>query len=176
MPVPATVRAATPMDAEGIARVHVASWRAAYRGLVPDAHLDALDVDRRRERWESELCGSSQSVFATLVAVDDRSSIVGFARSGPTRDDDLAATGCHEVTAIYTSPGVWGTGVGTSLLAAVTDSLPSGVPCVALWVLAENARGRRLYERAGFTADGSSKAEDIGGAMLEEVRYRLPIV
>ena len=42
-----TVRSARPGDAEAIAQLHVASWRVAYRGIVDDAYLDALDVGAR---------------------------------------------------------------------------------------------------------------------------------
>jgi hypothetical protein len=40
------VRPATPDDADAIASVHVRSWQAAYRGIVPDAMLDALSIQR----------------------------------------------------------------------------------------------------------------------------------
>ena len=41
---------------------------------------------------------------------------------------------------------------------------------VVLWVLADNARARRFYERAGFAADGSSKIlTGLGGVL--EIRY-----
>jgi hypothetical protein len=33
------LRPATPADAPALARAHVASWRAAYRGILPDAVL-----------------------------------------------------------------------------------------------------------------------------------------
>jgi len=41
------IHLATPDDALPLARLHVAAWRAAYRGLVPDEFLDGLDVDAR---------------------------------------------------------------------------------------------------------------------------------
>ena len=44
------VRAATPDDARGIAEVHVAGWRWAYRGQMPDALLDSLSVEDRAEK------------------------------------------------------------------------------------------------------------------------------
>jgi hypothetical protein len=38
-----------------------------------------------------------------------------------------------------------------------------------------NARARRFYARAGWTADGSAKLEDIAGVPVTEVRYRRPL-
>ena len=45
------VRRATTEDAAGIASVHVHSWLAAYRGLMPDDMLDSLTVEERTESW-----------------------------------------------------------------------------------------------------------------------------
>ena len=42
------IRTATPEDARAIAEVHVASWRAAYRGVLPDTYLDRLSVDENK--------------------------------------------------------------------------------------------------------------------------------
>ena len=47
----AAIREATASDASGIARVHVDAWRATYRGIVPDAHLDAMSHVRSELRW-----------------------------------------------------------------------------------------------------------------------------
>jgi hypothetical protein len=41
------LRAATPRDALGVARVHVRSWQLAYRGLLPDDYLDQLTPANR---------------------------------------------------------------------------------------------------------------------------------
>lgn len=45
------VRPATVDDARGVAEVHVASWQAAYAGLIDQATLDALSVDAREAMW-----------------------------------------------------------------------------------------------------------------------------
>jgi len=41
----ATIRRATPADARAIAQVRVDAWRVTYRGMIPDAYLDAMTVD-----------------------------------------------------------------------------------------------------------------------------------
>ncbi len=166
-----TIRPAVPEDAPGIARVHVGSWRAAYRGIVPQAHLDNLDVGEREQQWSQRLAGA-ESPRHVLVATDD-GEVVGFASAGPTRDDD-AAPGTAEVYAIYLDPDWWGRRVGTLLLAAITDRLANldpAPPRVTIWALRDNERARRLYESAGFCADGGSTTVLIGGLELAEVRY-----
>jgi len=47
MPKPTTfsLRRATGADAPAVAAVHIHAWQVAYRNIVPDAHLDGLDVE-----------------------------------------------------------------------------------------------------------------------------------
>ncbi len=40
------IRPATPKDAQGIAWVHVETWRAAYAGLIPANVLAQLSVEQ----------------------------------------------------------------------------------------------------------------------------------
>ena len=69
-------------------------------------------------------------------------------------------------------PEAWGTGLGRALMTATLSHLAGcGFESATLWVLDTNARARRFYARAGWTADGSAKQDDIGGALVTEVRY-----
>ncbi|MER6578988.1 hypothetical protein [Nonomuraea sp. NPDC001023] len=52
------IRKATPADAQAIAEIHVRSWQAAYRGLLPQDHLDGLDPAARRPGWERLLAAT----------------------------------------------------------------------------------------------------------------------
>ena len=108
------IRPATTEDARPIAEVHVASWRHAYRGLLPDDYLDKFSVDEREAlclAWFADPGPSS----GVLVAEDDAGRVVGFATFGPSRDDD-APTGTGEVPAIYVDPAELGTGIGRAAL------------------------------------------------------------
>jgi RimJ/RimL family protein N-acetyltransferase len=42
-----------------------------------------------------------------------------------------------------------------------------------LWVIEANIRGRRFYERLGWTADGARQPIDFDGELVDEVRYRM---
>jgi RimJ/RimL family protein N-acetyltransferase len=169
-----TVRPATLEDAEHIAFVHVRSWQAAYRGLIPQEFLDQLDVTKRTEVWRRWL--ENTGTLGTLVTVNNgdqgTGEIVGFAGLHPTRDDDDPGHAC-EVSAIYLLPQAWGHGLGRELMTAALERIAThGYQHVTLWVLRENVRARRFYEAAGFTADGAEKLEDIAGSPITEVRYR----
>jgi len=156
-------RAAHISDAAAIAAVHVASWQAAYRGLVPDERLDALDPAKLAIVWETHLADVDS---ATLVAEADR-RIVGFCRV--TWSDAAPTTG--EILALYLHPDVWGMGVGRSLCRKALSLLAVCDRNVAvLWALAGNARAERFYAAAGFQPDGATDTHPRLG--LPMVRYR----
>lgn len=147
----------------------MASWRHAYRGLLPDDYLDRLSVDER-ERTRREHLEDPASEWGTLV-VDDAGRVVGFSTYGPSRDEDATpATG--EVPAIYLDPEVIGTGVGRDLLAETIVALrAAGFTRASLWVLEQNVRARRFYEKAGWVWDGSVSTHSFECANEPVVRY-----
>jgi len=76
------VRRATPADAAGIARVHVDAWRATYRGIVPDEHLDALSYEGRQGMWSRILeANNDHAVFhylCTFRLLSSKSAFVSY--------------------------------------------------------------------------------------------------
>ena len=79
------IRLAQVADAAEIARVHVDTWRAAYRGIVPDAHLDSLTYEQREQRWRDNFATASPGVFV-YVATEEAGRVIGFAGGGPSRE------------------------------------------------------------------------------------------
>jgi RimJ/RimL family protein N-acetyltransferase len=57
----------------------------------------------------------------------------------------------------------------------MTGARSGGSASMALWVFRDNARARRFYEKAGFTADGAEERSELGGAVLHDVRYTRPL-
>jgi ribosomal protein S18 acetylase RimI-like enzyme len=165
------LRPAVPADARTLAEIHVAGWRFAYRGLVPDAELDALSVERREAMWSGVLARATSGPYRVWVA-EREGRVVGFVSTGPSRDDD-AADGAAELYAIYLDPAWVGAGLGRALTEqALADVAARGATHVTLWVLEGNARARTFYEKAGFALDGATKAAQFGEATLTELRYR----
>jgi GNAT superfamily N-acetyltransferase len=164
------VRATSVDDAEAVAAVHVRSWQGAYRGLIPDAYLDALSVPRRREVWSRILAEADLPRTGAFV-LQEGLVVIGFIHIAPTRDDDLpASTG--EVTALYVEPSSWGLGGGRQLLDTAKACLnAAGFAAAALWVLETNRAARRFYERQGWAPDGARKVDDRGDLLLLQVRY-----
>jgi GNAT superfamily N-acetyltransferase len=159
------VRRARLEDAAAIAEVHVRTWQAAYEHALGRERLAGIDVERRREMWERVLPRGDH-----VWVADDDGAVIGFAWIGDSRDAD----GEGELFAIYVLPEAWGCGAGPELMAAARLALRERYPTSILWVLEDNPRARRFYEREGWEPDGGRKEEELLGATVAEVRYRLP--
>lgn len=170
-----SVRPARPAEAGAIAQLRIATWRAAYGGMVGDDVLAALTVDDADVRQREERIRNPPAGVHTLVATAADDEVVGFAVGGPSRDDDLEGD-AGEVYAIYVSAPYWGTGIGRSLMGASMSALRrEGFARVTLWVLEGNARARRFYEVAGLAPDGGRKLLERGTAPVPEIRYAGPL-
>jgi GNAT superfamily N-acetyltransferase len=168
-----SIRAATVGDARAIAEIHVAGWRAAYRGQMPDALLDSLSVDERAEKRRLWLEKPASPDVRNWVAEEPQPPrrIVGWACTGPARGEESAEAA--ELWAIYLDPTLWRRGIGRALHDfALQDLRKQGRTVVILWVLDTNMPARRFYEALGWTCDGGEKSASFGGTMLKEVRYR----
>jgi L-amino acid N-acyltransferase YncA len=100
--VSVVVREVRVEDVDAIARVQVASWQAAYRGVISDAYLDGMDVAERTARWHDRLAGGSDG-RRVYVAEGDGGAVVGFVAHGSCRDADASAR-VGELYAIYVLP------------------------------------------------------------------------
>ena len=167
-----TLREAKAADARAIAEIHVAAWRAAYRGLMPDAYLASLSVGERVDRWTKAISrpGPAQVVVAELGGV-----MAGFCSFGPTRD--AAEPDVAEIYSVNIFPPLWRRGAGRALCEhALREAARREHSAMTLWVLKENERARRFYERLGYAPDGAEKTDSaLIGSPLNDVRYRKPI-
>jgi len=165
------IRRATPDDAVALAKVHIDSWRTAYRGLVPDSHLDGLNYERRAQRFRESLAQNAQNPEETYLAERNR-EVLGFLTLGGCRDADVDQKTTGEIWGIYLAPGNWRMGIGTLLCRYGERILEGrGYQSARLWVFAGNGQARRFYEAMGFKPDGGTKTLNPG-APLEAVRYR----
>lgn len=149
LPFGVWLRVATPDDAKAGSALHRACWQEAYGPyaaphLLADAVADHADWERR---WREQLTGGPPRQLAVHEGPDGE-ELMGFAAAGPRRDPDLTAG--DELYALYVRERWWGTGIGQALLDAVL-----GAGACSLWVLEDNSRARRFYERNGFVPDGS---------------------
>lgn len=163
------IRPMTLSDCDRVAEIRIGGWQSAYKGLIPQSYLDALDVTQDAERRRAYLSQGDGGVVDLVAERDGR--VVGWACHGPYRDGE-ARTGDAELYAIYVGPGLCGEGIGQSLLQeSLRRCTTAGHPRVLLWVLKDNTRARRFYEQAGFRPDGAEEPFEVEGVAVPEVRY-----
>ena len=159
------VRPAELDDAPAIARVHVATWRSAYRGLLPDDFLASLSQTHYEERWRRNLSDGA----ARIYVAEDVDGVVGFASGGPERAGENGYAG--ELYAIYILEDAQGRGHGRRLVQAVVGGLRElGIRNMIVWVLRDNSAARGFYERLGGVYVRAQPIT-IGSAVLQEVSY-----
>lgn len=156
------VRRARPADAGAIARVHVQSWREAYRGIIPEPYLQRLSLPAHERQWRRSLADGG---WAFVAEWEQR--LVGFASAGLSRGrKDISG----ELHVLYVLAAHHRRGVGRALFDACHYELARcGHRGLLVWVLKDNpARG--FYERLGGEPAGESVVT-IAGARLPEVAY-----
>ncbi len=142
--------------------IYAKSWKAAYRGIVPKAYLDKLTS----ESWTMAM---KNSPFRNYILRDEG---VLVAASAIYKARDSKYEGYGEIVSIYVLPEYLGKGYGTALFRFMTEKLRAlGYDKQYLWVLKENFRARRFYEKMGFNFNGDEKSTEICGEKLVEVCY-----
>ncbi len=181
------IRAGSAAHAAQIAAVQREAWFAAYEGVIAPEVIDRVTTPDNGARVRQSF--RTRPWQRMLVAVDPAavdpaaSGTVGYASFGPEMDvlnapwpHPLTADGeggrVAELYALYVRPAWWSTGTGRALMEKVlARSAAAGYRSITLWVLRDNQRARRFYERAGFAPDGATNMlTGLGGVI--EVRYR----
>lgn len=148
------VRPATPDDLSGVLEVFLGCWRESYRGVLPDAAIDAMTDERAEALWQRVLNATDGVV---LVAQRD-DAIVGITRYAATPAEGGRIDGA--VHSLYVSPRAHGGGIGGALLSRAVDEVrEAGAEAATLWVFAANAPSIGFYEAKGWRPDGATRTQ-----------------
>lgn len=171
----ATIRTASPDDAQALAAMHVASWRETYTGLLPDKMLSSLSIDSRAAAWIKIMREPTTDLSTVIHLAEHAGAIVGFGSCGAQRTENLQTKGYDgEVSGIYVLREFQKRMIGLRLFRAMSSSLQQRrFRAAALWVLRENLSARRFYERLGGKV--FAEREDVrDAAVLIELAYVWP--
>ena len=153
-----------------VACVHVRSWQAAYRNILPDDYLDQLRPEDRAAKYD--FASRDPLKPQTIVAIESVSTpvICGFATTMPVSGSDMPGYG--ELCALYVDPQDWGKGVGLALVSAArAQMLEHGFHKAILWVLTGNVRAERFYQNDGWAAEGVLRKATVWDIEVDEIRY-----
>ncbi|MEM7093958.1 MAG: bifunctional GNAT family N-acetyltransferase/class I SAM-dependent methyltransferase [Actinomycetota bacterium] len=170
-------RFATIDDAEELAEVHTRSWQTAYRGLIDQAFLDAIDPRDRAEVYRAALSAPEPTPRVWVVAEEVDDSGAPIRLLGHTESHVDAADETRGILQIlYLEPETFGTGLGKQLHDMSLRGLHRfGVRTAALSVLQGNQRAIAFYERQGWHSTGEIDDEDWSGVTVPAVQMEIEL-
>jgi ribosomal protein S18 acetylase RimI-like enzyme len=165
------LRTGEDVDLEAVGEVHWRSRVAAYAHILRPETLAAGASAEALGEWWAERWKWEQETHRLTVAQGDDGEIVGFTYVGPSE-----TAGAVELYAIHVVPEMVGAGLGRRLMESALGQLREiGGERAVLWVLEENERARRFYERGGWVPDGGTRVEAINGEPVPQLRYTRPL-
>lgn len=141
------IRRARAADAAAIGAVHVATWRSAYAGVLPDTYLARLSALGQAAGYEQTITDrrNGHAIFVAVASGADAlpgdsagvgGSVVGFISGGRARRPGLAHA---EVETLYLLDDYRDRGIGRRLMRAMAAHLAAvGCRSAMLWVLRDN--------------------------------------
>lgn len=159
------IRYITPNDSlVEISDIYEKSWKSAYQGMIPQSYLDSIPAGRWADRLH--IAG-----MHNLILVEN-GKMIGTASFCKSRWEAYRDYG--EIVSIYFLPDYMGKGYGKFLLDKCIKELKKlGFRNVLLWVLEDNRRARKFYEKNGFACAEVFMEDNIGGEDIREVLYFL---
>ena len=165
------IRPARPSDGAAIAAVHVAAWRSAYAGVLPDHSLTALSA-RRQEGYYAQMIRAGDIVHVAVPseaeAAQGAPAVLGFVTASRSRDGAIAE---GEIETLYVLDDWREQGLGRHLIQTAARALAAaGCRSVFVWVLSGNP-SRWFYQRLGgvHAMDGTVT---VGGLPQPQTAFR----
>ncbi|MBE6764609.1 MAG: GNAT family N-acetyltransferase [Ruminococcaceae bacterium] len=145
-----------------ISNIYESSWKFAYKDIIPQDYLDSIP----KGRWANRI---NKEGMNNLILIEN-GSIIGTSCFCKSRWENYNDYG--EIVSIYFLPDYMGKGYGSHLLKRCVEELKSlGYNRLLLWVLEDNIRARRFYEKNGFVCSDEYLNDTIAGKELREVMY-----
>lgn len=175
------IDAHTERHFQDMSLLHALGWRAAYRNSIPDDYMAREITD---DRWIPVFRQNDQEGVYHGLLLHSGASPLCCATYGPARvEQDAGDTVCKfsspdlagwgELVSLYAHPDHWGKGYGSIVMDEILHRLQAaGYPGCFLYVLRENGRARRFYEKHGFSWDGHSLEVALTpNDVLTDLRY-----
>jgi len=164
-------RDATRKDVSAIAELHAESWRSAYRGILSDDYLENRVHVERLSTWRVRFSEKTMKPMFVIVAEAEH-GLAGFICVFP---EESAVWGSF-LDNLHVAPQFIGQGIGRQL---VSEGARTLVSCgsrggLYFWVLEQNKKARRFYERAGAVTVGSAENPMPDGRSVLALRCHWP--
>jgi ribosomal protein S18 acetylase RimI-like enzyme len=146
-----------------LAKLHLRTVSVAYRAFFPDTSPPALR--ELTDLWQERLADPTLSAFALSWSGETVGTVA--VRQDPDFDSEGQLLGLHVL------PDSWGRGFGPALHDRALSALSAQAYSAAdLWVIADNTRARRMYEKRSWALRPGVELNYLG---VCEVRYVKPL-
>lgn len=157
------LRSARGSDASVIAELHIASWRDAYRDILPAEFLASGIEAQLTAHWSATLSGRRRP-GAVIVAMAGR-HLAGFVAAW------REGVNCH-VDNLHVRPGMRNAGIGRALLGFAAQRLQDqGAVTADLWVFAANQGAIRFYLSLGAEMEPPTSRQTFGQTVIDRRIY-----
>lgn len=161
------IQAAVESGVKAIARVHVASWRETYPGIMPPEILDGPREEQRADQWRRWFL-PERGLREALTVCEDAGKVVGFASAAiPPESREV------ELLTLYLRRRIQGRSFGRQLMTDIATRMQQrGATSLICWMAVGDPTAGFYEHMGGIVVD--TKIQPFGSASVEEVQYRWP--
>jgi RimJ/RimL family protein N-acetyltransferase len=158
------IRYANLDDSNILGKIHSEASQVGFKDIIPDDVLnEVFSIERRTKRFISELTEGSPRT-AIIFEENEPAGMISFGKGRYGNNDNSWI----EIWRVYLVQKFWGSGVAKELMEwGINEILKENFVNIELWVLEENMRAIKFYEKMGFKHDNTVQTTDMG----KELRY-----
>ena len=161
-----TIKHVSLEDIPLLSHILAASWRVAYRGMIPQDFLDSIEDERWVTPFTYRLTKGGMKADILYV----QQAACGCVVYGPSQNKNYSGWG--EICCLYLLPEYTRKGYGKQLLLFAMDQMKKeNIHDFYLWALDENLSARKFYEKVGYTLTSDIYTVEMGGKLLTDYRY-----
>lgn len=140
------IRQANETDSYNIAKLIIAGWQTAYKGLIDDIFLNNMSIDIIAQNWKDNI--ESQNKDNNIYVYEESNKIIGIIRFG--KPDNNSSNYNAEIHVLYVEPSLKRNGIGSKLFAFAKNYFVSNnLTNMIIWCLHNNIPSIKFYEKMG---------------------------
>lgn len=136
------IRLLVEKEIDEMTELYVKSWRATYKGIIPDKILDTITVEKFNKIWKEYITKENNGIFGAF----ENDVFLGFGAFTP--DEEMEDT--LYLDSLHIKDGYKGKGVGTKIINHLKEyAREKEYKGVSVSIMCGNDRARNLYTKLG---------------------------
>ncbi len=136
------IRLLVEKEIDEMTELYVKSWRATYKGIIPDKILDTITVEKFNKIWKEYITKENNGIFGAF----ENDVFLGFGAFTP--DEEMEDT--LYLDSLHIKDGYKGKGVGTKIINHLKEyAREKEYKGVSVSIMSGNDRARNLYTKLG---------------------------